>query len=214
MSLRLFIAAPPGLVLHGVKDAIDAADDIEVVGEAQQWSGVLDGIETSRPDIILLDSGLPGAAFFYTVDEIRRRYPDTKLVVLSDRSDEVYIYNVLQRGAAGYIVKTVDPRDLASALRQTAEGLVYHALAYRGADVAARSAGLTARELTILKCVARGLSNRAIATELHVTEQTVKFHLTNVYRKLGVHDRLGAARYAFDYGIASPAGDDDEPAGA
>ena len=210
MSLRLFLAAPPGLVLHGVKDAIGPADDIEIVGEAQNWSDVLDRLDAIPADIVLLDSSLPGVAFFLAIDEIKRQHPEAKLVVLSDRSDEVYIYNVLQRGVAGYIIKTVDPRDLASALRQTAEGLVYHALAYGGADAASRSVGLTTRELTILKRVARGLSNRTIAEELHVTEQTVKFHLTNVYRKLGVHDRLGAARYAFDYGIASPAGDDED----
>jgi DNA-binding NarL/FixJ family response regulator len=129
--------------------------------------------------------------------------------VLSERADEAHIHAVLQRGADGYIVKTIDPRDLAAALRQTAEGLVYHALAVpQPGDAAAKAAGLTDRELTILKSVAKGLSNGLIARELSVTEQTVKFHLTNVYRKLGVPNRLSAARYAYETGLVRAAGDD------
>jgi DNA-binding NarL/FixJ family response regulator len=205
-ALKVFLAVPPGLVLHGIRRAIEDVEDIEVVGEAAVWQEVLPGLRSRPSELVLLDTRLPGGTHLVTIDLIREAYPELKIVVLSERADEGHIEAVLQRGANGYIVKTIEPRDLASALRQTAEGLVYHALTISAgaSDAAARAVGLTARELTILQNVSQGLSNRQIAAELSVTEQTVKFHLTNVYRKLGVPNRLSAARYAYEHGIARP----------
>jgi DNA-binding NarL/FixJ family response regulator len=101
-------------------------------------------------------------------------------------------------------VKSVDVRDLASALRQAVEGTVFHALGVQhdSDGQLAESAGLTKREVAILKAVARGLSNQAIGRELWVSEQTVKFHLRNIFRKLAVGSRTEAARYAFEHGLA------------
>jgi DNA-binding NarL/FixJ family response regulator len=137
------------------------------------------------------------------LDLIRRRHPHVKVVLLSVSSDPEHIQEALNRGASGYVVKSVDPVDLPSALRQAVEGTVYHAVGIPEADEAgtARAVGLTERELAILRLVARGLSNRAISRELWVTEQTVKFHLTNIYRKLGVGNRTEAARYAYQHGL-------------
>jgi DNA-binding NarL/FixJ family response regulator len=105
--------------------------------------------------------------------------------------------------AIAFIVKTVNPVDLASALRQALEGNVYHAHGVRESDdgSVARSAGLTEREISMLKALARGLSNQAISREFWVTEPTVKFHLTNIYRKLGVANRTEAARQAYSLGL-------------
>ena len=109
-----------------------------------------------------------------------------------------------KHGANGYIVKSVNPLDLPSAIRQAVEGTVFHALGLPEVDEKSlgKAAGLTERELSILKAVARGLSNAAIGKELWVTEQTVKFHLTNIYRKLGVANRTAAARFAYEGGLA------------
>jgi DNA-binding NarL/FixJ family response regulator len=125
--------------------------------------------------------------------------------MLSVFSDPEHIAMALARGASGYIVKTINPRDLPSALRQAVEGSVYHAIGLPEVteESEARAAGLTEREVAILKAVARGLSNQAIGKELWVTEQTVKFHLTNIYRKLGVANRTEAARYAYMHHLAS-----------
>jgi len=119
-----------------------------------------------------------------------------------------HIEAALKRGASGYIVKSVNPLDLPAALRQAFEGTVYHALGIpeEAEPSRTRGTGLTERELGILKAVARGLSNQAIGKELWVTEQTVKFHLTNIYRKLGVANRTEAARYAYQHALVeSPA---------
>ena len=209
-GLKVFLAVAPGLVLHGIHEAIADEEGITVVGEAHAWSEVLPGLRTHEADVILLDTRLPAVSPLVAIDLLREQQGSIKIVVLSERSDEEHIHSVLRRGADGYIVKTIDPRDLAAALRQTAEGLVFHAISLPlPGDAAAKNAGLTDREMTILKSVARGLSNRLIARELSVTEQTVKFHLTNLYRKLGVPNRLSAARYAYESGLVRAA--DEEP---
>jgi len=137
-----------------------------------------------------------------------------KVVVLSVSTDEHVIQTVLKRGASAYIVKSINPIDLPSALRQAVEGTVYSAIGLPDAsDSPARAAGLTERETAILSAVARGLSNDAIGKELWVAEQTVKFHLTNIYRKLGVSNRTEAARLAYQHGLVESPIDDHGPDG-
>jgi DNA-binding NarL/FixJ family response regulator len=111
------------------------------------------------------------------------------------------IASALKRGARAYILKTVNPLDLAAALRQAVEETVYSAPPRVDVAKADEQSDLTDRERMILAAVTRGLPNKAISKELWVTEQTVKFHLSNIYRKLGVANRTEAARFAFDRGI-------------
>ena len=107
----------------------------------------------------------------------------------------------LKRGASAYIVKTVNPLDIPTALRQVFEPAIYFGTSPIDEDEAAATAGLTEREVAMLRAIARGLSNAAISKEFWVTEQTVKFHLTNIYRKLEVKNRTEASRYAYQHGI-------------
>ena len=139
-----------------------------------------------------------------------RRFEEEFLSVSADRS---LIDNVLKRGASAYIVKSVNPVDLPSVIRQALEETVYTAVGLPDdpSSRAAKAAGLTERELAILTALARGMSNAAIAKQLWVAQQTVKFHLTNIYRKLGVANRTEAARYAYQQGlIESPLHEDEE----
>jgi DNA-binding NarL/FixJ family response regulator len=127
-----------------------------------------------------------------------------KVVILSVSTDPEVVQTVLNHGAAAYVVKSVNPIDLSSALRQALEGTVFSAVGLpekTAQEDAVKAAGLTERETTILKALARGLSNEAIGKELWVAEQTVKFHLTNIYRKLEVSNRTEAARYAYEHGL-------------
>ena len=146
---------------------------------------------------------MPGMDGLVCLDQIKKRHPEIKVIVLSASTDQKLIENVLKRGASAYIVKSVNPIDLPSAIRQALEETVYTAigLSEDTATTAAQSAGLTARELAILTALAQGKSNAAIAKELWVAPQTVKFHLTNIYRKLGVANRTEAARYAYQQGL-------------
>jgi DNA-binding NarL/FixJ family response regulator len=137
------------------------------------------------------------------LEQIKKRFPKTKVVILSASTDERVIESVLSRGASAYIVKSVNPVDLPAALRQAVEGTVFTAIGLPdpGAPTAGRAAGLTDREVAILSALARGLSNSQIGKELWIAEQTVKFHLTNIYRKLGVANRTEAARLAYQEGL-------------
>ncbi len=134
---------------------------------------------------------------------IRQRHPHVKVVMLAASEDPAHIAEALDAGATAYVGKRINPRDLASLLRQIAEGVVYLTAPPPGyaPEPRARDLGLTERELTMLEAISRGLSTKAISRELWVTEKTVKFHLTNIYRKLGVTNRASAMRYAFDHGL-------------
>jgi DNA-binding NarL/FixJ family response regulator len=130
-----------------------------------------------------------------------------KVVILSAFSDTEHIQAAFQRGATAYIVKSVNPVDLPSALRQALDQTVYQGVRVIGdmGGQAGDSIGLTEREMSMLKALARGLSNQAISKEFWVTEQTVKFHLSNIYRKLGVANRTEAARFAYERGLVESA---------
>jgi DNA-binding NarL/FixJ family response regulator len=201
--LKVLIADDHQLMLDGIRSALERCEDLQIVGEAHSGSEVLPVIGRTDPDVVLLDMRMPGMDGLTCLERIRERHPKIKVVVLSVFREPEHIEAALKRGASGYIVKSINPLDLPAALRQAFEGTVYHALGLpEGTEPdRARGVGLTDRELGILKAVARGLSNQAIGKELWVTEQTVKFHLTNIYRKLGVANRTEAARYAFEHDL-------------
>jgi DNA-binding NarL/FixJ family response regulator len=203
MTLKVLIADDHRLMVDGVRRALEREEDMEVVGEAFTGAQVLPLVARTQPDIVLLDIRMPQMDGLQCLEQIRLRHPDVKVVMLSVFSDSEHIQMALAHGATGYIVKTINPRDLPSAVRQAVDGSVYHAVGMPvlTEETEARAAGLTEREVTILKLVARGLSNQAIGRELWVTEQTVKFHLTNIYRKLGVTNRTEAARHAYQHGL-------------
>jgi DNA-binding NarL/FixJ family response regulator len=202
---RVLVADDHRLILEAVRRSLGTAEDLEIVGEAESGSQVLPLVHRTQPDLVLLDLRLPGVDGLACLDGIRKRFPDVKVVILSAFEDQEHVRAAFARGAAAYIVKSVNPLDLPSALRQVVEATVYQAPpVLQGADTQQPAvAGLTDRELEILKAVARGLSNQAIGKEFWVTEQTVKFHLTNIYRKLGVSNRTEATRFAYNNGLVS-----------
>jgi DNA-binding NarL/FixJ family response regulator len=200
--MKILLADDHGLMLAGVKHALEN-DGFEVVGTASSGSEVLPLVGRRLPDVVLLDLRMPGIDGLGCLQRIREQYPDVKVVMCSMSSDPDQIQGAFKRGACGYILKTINPIDLGSAIRQAVEGTAYHALGLPAMDEesVARTAGLTDRESEVIKAVARGLSNKAIANELWVTVQTVKFHLTSIYRKLGITNRTEAASWALAKGL-------------
>jgi DNA-binding NarL/FixJ family response regulator len=201
--MKVLMADDHPLTLQGIRRVLEDVDDIVVVGEAQYGSQVLPLIGQTDPDVVMLDIRMPQLDGLACLERIRKQYPKVKVVMLSAHTDEAHITAALQRGASAYIAKTVNPLDLASALRQALDGTVYttYVAAAGGSDQADDDLGLTEREISMLRAVARGLSNQAIGREYWVTEQTVKFHLGNIYRKLGVTNRTEATRYAYEHGL-------------
>jgi len=209
--MRVLIADDHPLILAGIKRALEEDDQFEVVAEARIGSQVLPLVSQTKPDLALLDLRMPEMDGLTCLDRIRKEHPKVKVVILSVSTDPEVVQTVLNHGAAAYVVKSVNPIDLSSALRQALEGTVFSAVGLpekTAQQDAVKAAGLTDRETTILKALARGLSNEAIGKELWVAQQTVKFHLTNIYRKLDVKNRTEAARYAYEHGlIDSPQSD-------
>ena len=209
-TMRVAIADDHRLMLDGIKRALETAPDITVVGEAMNGEDMLRIIPDCQPDVVLLDLRMPNGDGLETLSRIRERHPALKVIILSMFEDADHVDQALRRGAHGYVVKSINPLDLPSTIRQVVEGTVHlrsvpsHAPSSRtddSGDTPLPVSNLTNREHSILKLVAEGLSNLEIANTLFVTEQTVKFHLSNIYRKLGVGNRTEATRYAYRHGL-------------
>ena len=208
--LKVLIADDHPLMLAGVRRALDRGENIEIVGEAHSGPELIDMIGRRRPGLVLMDLRMPGVTGSECIERIRDSWPEVKIVVLSACDDRPSIDAALNAGASAYIVKTVNPSDLASVLRQAwGNGTFFRAVAaprnvvgHVGSEEP-RGPVLTERERTILSAVAAGMTTAAISEDLWVSEHTVKFHLTNIYRKLGVPNRAGAVRYALENGIVA-----------
>jgi DNA-binding NarL/FixJ family response regulator len=202
VPIRLLIADDHRLILRALHRVLVTADDIEIVAEARRGSQVLPLLHQHEPDVCLLDLHMPEMDGLTCVDRIRKVGGDVRVLMLTAANEQERADEAFARGADGYISKSVDPVELADAVRRVHAGERVQ-LGLDDQPASNDEAGLTERETSILQAVARGLSNQAISKECWITEQTVKFHLTNIYRKLGVSSRTEAARYALSRGIAA-----------
>lgn len=192
------------LMLAAVRRALAEAEDFEIVGEVSVGSHVVPAVRETKPNVVLLDMRMPELDGLACLERLRKHDPTVAVVILSSYSDEAQIKAARQAGALGYVVKTVEPVDLAAVLRSALSGesfAVWGAEEPQGAAPTAGAIALSEREGVVLEAVARGLSNREIGRQLWISEQTVKFHLRNVYRKLGISSRTEAARYAYRTGV-------------
>jgi DNA-binding NarL/FixJ family response regulator len=204
--LRVVIADDHRLVLAGMRAALSSAPDVRVVGEARSGRGVVDVALRTRPDVALVDLRMPDGDGLWALQELRERLPECRVIVCSMLHDHQHVTQAVQLGAAGYILKTIDPDSLAGAIRQTIEGTVFSAHALyprRSGTIEQPDVMLSDRELEVLQLVAEGHANAEIGRKLWVTEQTVKFHLSNIYRKLGVKNRTEASRHAVREGLVA-----------
>ncbi len=199
--IRVCIADDHRLIRTGVRAALEAAG-FEVAGEASSGDQVVAMVDEHEPDLLLLDLRMPGADGLSCVAQVKARHPAVRIIMLSASENPDDIAAALAAGASAYVGKRIAPADLGSALRQVVEGTVPHR-ALEAASPDGDAIALTERESTILEALGRGLSTKAISRELWISETTVKFHLTNVYRKLGVHNRASAMRYAYEHGLIS-----------
>lgn len=196
---------------------LERADGFTVVGTVTSGHQAEPLVSRTLPDLVLLDLNLPGLDGLSCLALLRERYPAVTVVVLSGSEDDEMVERALSGGAAAFVRKTIAPADLPILLRQVLLGNVQFATPriaravvtkdtrqsqLDGARAAARGeTGLTARELEVLERVARGLTNRAVAAELFLSDQTVKRHLRGVYQKLGATNRTEAARTAYRLGL-------------
>ena len=204
--LKVLIADDHELMVQAVRLALaEAEDDFEIVATTTRGQQVLPLTARHEPDVVLLDLCMPGMDGLACLEHLRARHPQVKAIVLSGVDEEDVIQAAFMRGAIAFIRKHVEARDLPAALRTAVRGAVAHPIfgdaQPQAAATAADEAGLSERELTILTALGDGMSNKAIAKRLWLAEQTVKFHLTNIYRKLGVATRTEAVNAAYRRGL-------------
>jgi DNA-binding NarL/FixJ family response regulator len=203
--LKVLVADDHELMLEAIRIALaQAADEFEVVAATSRGAQVLPLVGQARPDIVLLDLRMPGMDGLTCLELLQKRYPNVKAVVLSGVEDAAIIRSAFARGATAFIRKHIDPRDLSAALRQAVNGTVLHQMFGKVDSTdsdATKDLGLSERERTILTALGEGRSNKQIAKEFWLAEQTVKFHLTNIYRKLGVSTRTEAVHRAHQLGL-------------
>jgi DNA-binding NarL/FixJ family response regulator len=204
-GIKILLADDHPLIIAGIRRTLDHVDDMEVVGDARTGEELLQLVERRRPDIVLMDFKMPGMRGVEMIERIRIGWPEVKIVVLSASDERPIIDAALHAGACAYVLKSAHTVDIASVLRQASSGAVFHAPASApsrsGNQEAPAMPILTERERSILSAVASGMTTSAISRDLWISEHTIKFHLTNIYRKLGVVNRAGAVRYALENGI-------------
>ena len=216
MSIRVLVADDQALVRSGFRLILEAREDIEVVGEAENGAEAIELALRLDPDVILMDVRMPGMDGVEATRRLTQAGSRARVVILTTFDLDEYVHDAIRAGASGFLLKDVQPAQLVEAVRVVADGeaLLAPTVTRRLLDRFARTLPdekpppaletLTARELEILRLVAGGLSNAEIADQLVVTEATVKTHVSSVLRKLQLRDRVQAVVLAYDAGLVQP----------
>jgi DNA-binding NarL/FixJ family response regulator len=222
VSLGVLIADDQALVRAGFRMILEAEEDMDVVGEAADGREAVEEARRLRPDVVLMDVRMPDVD---GIEATRRLLGDdgaaVKVVMLTTFDMDEYVYDALRAGASGFLLKDVPPEQLVDGIRAVASGdaLLAPSVTRRVIEEFVRRppdsvrtappelAELTARELEVLKLVARGLANAEIAKELFISETTVKTHVAHVLMKLQLRDRVQAVVFAYESGLVLPGGD-------
>ncbi len=212
--LRIVLAEDHRIVREGVRALLASREDLEVVGEAEDGPTAIEATLRLRPDVVLMDLGLPRLHGTAAIAEIRSRSPETRVLVLSMHSGEDYVRSAIRAGANGYLLKGSGLDDLVAAIKAVAAGEAFFSPAVARVlldDARPRSGGpaadaLTEREREVLRLVAEGNSSREIAGRLGLSAKTVEGHRSRIMSKLGIRDLAGLVRYAVRTGLVSEDG--------
>lgn len=213
MTIRLLLVDDHAVVRSGLRMLLESEADVEIVGEAGTAREALDRMTTLKPDVVLMDIGLPDLSGIDAAREIKQKYPETAIVALTIHEDEEYFFKMLEAGASGYVPKRAAPEELLTAIQAAASGEVYlypslAKLLVKDYLTQAQETkdkrpldGLTSREQEVLAHLAEGASSAEIAEALNISPKTVARHRENIMRKLNLHSRTELVKYAIRKGI-------------
>jgi two-component system, NarL family, response regulator LiaR len=204
MTIKILLVDDHAVVRSGLSKFLMVNKDLELVGEASDGSEAIQMIPFRKPDVVLMDLMMPGMDGVTATREILKKFPNIKILALTSFADQYMVQGALQAGAIGYLQKNVTAKELGIAIRSAYEGKM--TLSPEAAQILANIVAqpqipgeqLTEREYEVLMCLADGLSNNEIAERLVVSLGTVKFHISNIFRKLGVDNRVEAVKYVLE----------------
>jgi DNA-binding NarL/FixJ family response regulator len=213
--VRVLVVDDQQLIRDGIASLLGIQPGITVVGTASDGAQAVERARALGPDVILMDVRMPGTDGVLAAAQVRRELPACQVIMLTTFDDEDYVVRALRAGAAGYLLKDLPATELASAVRMAHAGVAQFGAQAVGrlasalgrhpavADVEPGPAGpsLTGREVDVLRLIARGATNREIATRLYLSEGTVKNHISRILTRLALRDRTQAAIYARDHGL-------------
>ena len=214
----MLIADDDDLMRAGLVELLSGEPEIEIVGEASTGRQAVERARRLGPDVVLMDVRMPDLDGIQATAELARAAPDTKVVILTTFEQDDYVFRALRAGASGFLLKRTRPEELIAAVHTVAAGdsllspsvtrLVIDRMAQQPLPELAAEAKLeelTRREREVLELIARGLSNREIATELFVEESTVRTHVKRIQMKLQLRDRVQIVIFAYETGVNRPA---------
>jgi DNA-binding NarL/FixJ family response regulator len=213
-KIRVILADDHTVVRQGLRALLAAEDDIDIVGEAENGRQAVQIARKLTPDVAVIDIAMPQLNGLEATRQITRALPATKVLILSSYSDDEYVQQLTEAGAAGYLIKQTAANELIKAIREAHKGNAYFSpsIAKRlrdqcreafatGQPAKRRTDQLTAREAEVLQLIAEGRANKQIASELSISIKTVEKHRQQVMNKLGIHDVAGLTRHAIAKGI-------------
>lgn len=218
MTIKVLIADDQAMVRTGFRMILEAEPDIEIVGEADDGAQAVTTVETTRPDVVLMDIQMPvmdGLEATRRIIQMAGANPIRVLILTTFERDD-YIFEALRAGASGFLIKNAPPEDMVNAVRVVAEGdaILAPSVTRRIIGEFARGPAmgplidqlgrLTEREIDVLKLLGRGMANSEIANTLSIGETTVKTHVSNVLAKLDLRDRIHAVVFAYESGVVKP----------
>lgn len=213
MKIHLFLVDDHEVVRTGLRMLLSNEEDVLIVGEAGTARDALEGVGKVKPDVVLMDIGLPDMSGIEATQKIKSLYPKVAVVALTIHEDEEYFFRMLDAGASGYVPKRAAPEELLTAIRSASKGEIYlypsmakllvkdYLAQERSIDGASSLDGLTDREQEVLKHLVEGENNEEIADVLVISPKTVARHRENIMRKLNLHSRAELVRYAIRKGI-------------
>jgi DNA-binding NarL/FixJ family response regulator len=210
--MKILVADDHGIVRAGIRLLLERQNDLEVVAEASDGVEAVQQALAVRPDLCILDVGMPRLTGLQAAREIRSHLPNARVLMLSMHDDEHYLFEALKAGASGYVLKREADQDLVGAVRAVGSGQAFLTNAAERSIIRewmddgseGPAIPLTPREEEVVKLIAEAYTNTQIAEILHLSEKTVESHRANVLRKLGMRDRVELVRYAIKRGLVEP----------